>query len=132
MHVIGFDVTAEEREQLECIAGAGGGTYYAAKNAGEFQMAAKKVVKQPEFTGGLLKITATKSGKPFGAWVYIYRSGEKKHMTYKHSTERRPASFKLLPGVYDIKVKDSSTKSVKELRDVTVESGETQTVDVVF
>jgi hypothetical protein len=35
MHVIGFDVTEEERNQLECIAGAGGGTYYAAKNAGE-------------------------------------------------------------------------------------------------
>ena len=218
MHVIGFDVTAEERKQLECIAGAGGGTYYAAKNAGEFQMAAKKVVTQPEFTGGILNVTATKAGKPFAAWVYIYRSGEekyltnkhstekrpasfkllpgvydikvrddsvpekpvvnvkglevkagetlekiveftgegflevspmkagkafaawvyihrsgeKKHLTYKHATEKRPASFKLLPGVYDIKVKDSSTKSVKELRDVTIESGETQTVEIVF
>jgi hypothetical protein len=43
-----------------------------------------------------------------------------------------PASFKLLPGVYDIKVKDSSTKSVKELKDVTIESGKTQTVEAVF
>jgi len=218
MHVIGFDVTAEERKQLECIAGAGGGTYYAAKNAGEFQMAANKVIEQPEFTAGLLNVTATKAGKPFAAWVYIYRSGEKKHLTYKdstekrpasfkllpgvydikvrddsvpekpevnvkglevktgetlertvefteegflevspvkegkqfaawvyihrsgekkhltykHATERSPASFKLLPGVYDIKVKDSSTKSVKEIRDITIESGETQTVEAVF
>jgi hypothetical protein len=53
-------------------------------------------------------------------------------MTYKHATERRPASFRLLPGVYDIKVKDSSTKSVKELRDVTIESGETEAVEVIF
>jgi len=36
MHVIGFDVTDEEREQLECMAEAGGGMYYAAKNPCEF------------------------------------------------------------------------------------------------
>ena len=127
MHVIGFDVTAEERKQLECIAGAGGGTYYAAKNAGEFQMAAKKVVTQPEFTGGILNVTATKAGKPFAAWVYIYRSGEKKHLTYKNSTEKRPASFKLLPGVYDIKVRDDSVPEKPEVnvKGVEVKAGET-------
>ena len=127
MHVIGFDVTAEERKQLECIAGAGGGTYYAAKNAGEFQMAAKKVVKQPEFTGGILNVTATKAGKPFAAWIYIYRSGEKKHLTYKHATEKRPASFKLLPGVYNIKVRDDSVpeKPGVNVKGVAVKSGET-------
>jgi Ca-activated chloride channel family protein len=32
-HVIGFDVTAAERAQLECIARAGRGDYYAADNA---------------------------------------------------------------------------------------------------
>lgn len=32
-HVIGFDVTAEERDQLECIASAGRGDYYAADSA---------------------------------------------------------------------------------------------------
>ena len=32
-HVIGFDVTAEEREQLECIAASGRGDYYAADSA---------------------------------------------------------------------------------------------------
>ena len=46
MHVIGFDVTDDERKQLECIAEAGGGMYYSAKNAGEFQVAAKTVVKK--------------------------------------------------------------------------------------
>ena len=86
-----------------------------------------------EFTGeGFLEVSPVKAGKLFNAWVYIHRSGEKKHLTYKHSTEKRPASFKLLPGVYDIKVKDSSTKSVKEIRDVTIESGKTQTVEAVF
>jgi len=86
-----------------------------------------------EFTEeGFLEVSPVKEGKQFAAWVYIHRSGEKKHLTYKHATERSPASFKLLPGVYDIKVKDSSTKSVKEIRDITIESGETQTVEAVF
>ena len=127
MHVIGFGVSKEERKQLECIAGAGGGMYYAAKNAGEFQMAAKKVIKQPEFKGGVLEVTATKNGKPFTAWVYIHRSGEKKHLTYKHSTEKRPASFKLLPGVYDIKVRDDSVPEKPEVnvKGVEVKAGET-------
>jgi hypothetical protein len=95
--------------------------------------AGETLEKIVEFTGeGFLDVSPVKEGKPFAAWVYIHRSGEKKHLTYKHATERRPASFKLLPGIYDIKVKDSSTKSVKELRDVTIESGETQTVEIVF
>jgi len=127
MHVIGFDVIDEEREQLECMAKAGGGTYYSAKNAGEFQMAAKQVVEKPKFTGGILKVTAIKKGKPFKAWVYIYPSGEEKHLTYKHTTEKRPATFKLLPGVYDIMVKDDSVPEKPEVRvkGLEVKPGET-------
>jgi len=134
MHVIGFDVTAEERNQLECIAGAGGGMYYAAKNAGEFQMAAKKVIKQPEFKGGILEVKATKNGKPFTAWVYLHRSGERKHMTYKHSTEKRPASFKLLPGVYDIKLRDDTVPEKPEVnvKGLEVKAGETLERTVEF
>jgi len=48
MHVIGFDVTPEEKQQLECIAKAGGGTYYAARNASEFRLAMTKVVSKPQ------------------------------------------------------------------------------------
>ena len=213
MHVVGFDVTEEERKQLECIAGAGGGTYYAAKNAGEFQMAAKAVVqetqtvgflkvtalrngkavgahidvfvpemeesvktttsstsiekpviirlkpgaytvrvtdtgltdrpsitfpgveievgktveKTAEFSASYLKVMATKDGKPFKAWVYIYRPGEEKPLTYKHSTEKMPASFKLLPEIYDIKVRDDSVPEKPEVnvKGVEVKAGET-------
>jgi hypothetical protein len=95
--------------------------------------AGETLEKIVEFTGeGVLEGSPVKAGKPFAAWVYIHRSGEKKHLTYKHSTEKMPAGFKLLPGVYDIKVKDNSTKSVKELNGVTIESGETQTMEAVF
>ena len=95
--------------------------------------AGETLEKIVEFTGeGVLEVSPVKAGKLFNAWVYIYRPGEEKQLTYKHATEKRPAAFKLLPGVYDIKVKDTSTKSVKELNGVTIESGETQTIDAVF
>ena len=89
--------------------------------------------KVVEFTQeGILEITPVKEGKPFAAWVYISRSGEEEHLTYKHASEKKPAEFKLLPGVYDIKVKDDATKSIKELNGVTIESGKTQTTEVTF
>ena len=95
--------------------------------------AGETLEKTVEFTGeGVLEVSPVKAGKLFKAWVYIYRPGEEKQLTYKHSTEKRPASFKLLPGVYDIKVNDTSTKSVKEIKGVTIESGETQTIEALF
>ncbi len=46
MHVIGFDVNHQEREQLECIAKAGGGKYFSAQNAAQFKNALNSVKKQ--------------------------------------------------------------------------------------
>jgi hypothetical protein len=46
VNVIGFDVKADERRQLECIAEGGGGRYYNAANAREFQVAAAEVRQQ--------------------------------------------------------------------------------------
>ena len=43
INVIGFDVSPGEREQLQCIAQAGGGKYFDARSAGEFKLAASEV-----------------------------------------------------------------------------------------
>ena len=43
VNVIGFNVKDKERTQLECIANAGGGKYYDAKNASELKVAAAEV-----------------------------------------------------------------------------------------
>lgn len=43
LHVVGFDVTAEERAQLECLASAGKGKYFAADGADELMFAAKQI-----------------------------------------------------------------------------------------
>lgn len=43
VHVVGFDVTAEEAEQLKCVAKAGNGKYFAAGNAEELGKALAQV-----------------------------------------------------------------------------------------
>ncbi len=43
INVIGFNVMDKERPQLQCIAKAGGGKYYDAKNAAELKVAASEV-----------------------------------------------------------------------------------------
>ena len=58
LDVIGFDVSTEERDQLMCIAKAGGGKYYAASDADSLLAALKSVKKEVE-----KKITPAKSAK---------------------------------------------------------------------
>ena len=43
VHVVGFDVGRKATEQLQCIAAAGGGRYFAAGNAGELAQALQTV-----------------------------------------------------------------------------------------
>ena len=46
VHVVGFDVGDKEKEQLSCIAEAGGGKYFTAKNAGQLNEALTEVKKE--------------------------------------------------------------------------------------
>lgn len=52
VHVVGFDVTDKEKQQLICIADAGGGKYFGARNAdqlkGAFAEVKKEVVQKVE------------------------------------------------------------------------------------
>ena len=45
-HVIGFDVTDEEKQQLACIAEAGGGKYFTAKSADQLKLALGEVKRE--------------------------------------------------------------------------------------
>ncbi len=127
MHVIGFDVTAREKEQLDCIAKAGGGKYFTARNASEFSNAMKKVVEKPKFRVSVLKVTALKNGTPFQAYVRVFRQGENDHMAVGYTDPPSPFSLKLLPGVYDVWVQDGSVpdKPVVQLKGVNIEPGKT-------
>jgi Ca-activated chloride channel family protein len=134
LHVIGFDVTEEERRQLECMAGAGGGTYFTAKTAHEFRAAAREVVKKrPE--QGFLRVSAVRSGEPFEALVEVLPAGGGdvlKEGRTGTAPDRPGAPVK--PGTYDVRVWDENLRSRPEvwLRDVEVEAGRTTDVEAVF
>jgi Ca-activated chloride channel family protein len=133
MHVIGFDVTEEERAQLECMAKAGGGEYFTAKTAGQFKMAAEKVVeKAQEF--GYLRVTALKNGTPFQATMVVYPSGQDKSLSTTGTVvEEGDKGMKLKPGTYDIRVTDArvQTKPTVSVTGIPIEIGKTaeRTVD---
>jgi Mg-chelatase subunit ChlD len=46
VHVVGFGVTEDEKQQLACIAEAGGGKYFTARNASQLKGALTEVKKQ--------------------------------------------------------------------------------------
>lgn len=107
LHVIGFDVTDEEKQELECMAREGGGIYFSADSAIEFSVAASKVVKKHASPYGLMEITVTKNSKPFRAQIELTadESG-KRWVPASSSAETGKAEIRLPPGIYSVRVKD--------------------------
>ena len=128
MHVIGFDVTDEERKQLECIAEAGGGMYYSAKNAGEFQMAAKNIVKDTQ-TLGFLEVTALRNGKPITAHIDILSPDKSARLNRAVSSKNidKPVITRLKPGRYTVRVTDTGLpdKPSVTFTGIEIETGKT-------
>jgi Ca-activated chloride channel family protein len=122
MHVIGFDVTEAEREQLQCIAEAGGGTYFTADTAQQFSIAAQAIVDKSKYQGSYLKIVAIKNDKPFNAAADVLPAGEEEYLAHGLT----PQEFKLLPGIYDVRVKDRGVPSEPTvwIRGIKLEAGE--------
>ena len=136
LHVIGFDVTEAERSQLECMASAGGGTYYTAKTAHAFRSAARKVVQEPEPPKqGSLLVTALRGGEPFRAMVEVLPAGGEDVLKRgRTGTDPNRSGASLPPGTYDLRVWDENLSSRPEvwLRGVTVEAGRTTEREAVF
>jgi len=130
MHVIGFDVTEAEKQELECIAREGGGQYYTAGNAGEFLAAAQEVVQKSTPPYGILKVTATKNGKPFPTFVTLTHPESGKHWTpASTSGETGAVEIRLEPGIYQAELKDSGVSGGQSptvrLKDIVIVAGET-------
>ena len=133
MHVIGFDVTKEVKAQLECMAKAGGGKYFTAKTASDFQRAANEVVQETRNTG-YLKISAIKKDKPFKAFVRIFKKGEKKEFQTGWTEIEKMRIFRLGPGIYNIKVEDSSMPDTPtvSVKDIEIKLGKTLEKKISF
>ena len=126
LYVIGFDVTEEERQQLDCMAQAGGGRYYSAKSAQEFKVAAQQAIQESQ-NFGVLEVAATKSGKLFGALVEVYTADDRRTVAAGYGDDKKPYSEKIPPGTYDIVVRDLSVpeKPFLELKGIEIEVGQT-------
>ena len=135
MHVIGFDVTEKERVQLQCMADAGGGRYYTANSAHEFQTAAREVVREKTVEKGFLRLTALRGDTPFRAAVEVRAAGEStviKGGVTGTDPERPGAS--IVPGVYDLRFQDVEMPDHPDvwIRGVEVKAGETVERTAVF
>ena len=107
MHVIGFDVSTEDKVQLECIAEAGGGMYYPVKDAGEFRMAARNVTKvAPKPNDPALCVGATKNGERLTVHITIQKGD--RIVANSDNSIRNPEKFYLDPGLYRINATDTS------------------------
>jgi Ca-activated chloride channel family protein len=129
MHVIGFDVTEEERAQLECMAQAGGGTYFTAKTAQELEIAAKKaVMEEPaEPSRGHLSVEVLVNGEPDSAGLYVFRAGTRDRVTTDDTSHDNPKVLDLDPGVYDLEVwyRKSRPESQLSFAAIEIVAGET-------
>ncbi|MCK5544857.1 MAG: VWA domain-containing protein, partial [Desulfobulbaceae bacterium] len=129
MHVIGFDVTEEEKQELECMAREGGGKYFTAGNASQFSAAASEVVKKPTLTYGTLRITVSKNGKPFFTAVTLTNlETGKSWAPISSSGETGIAEVRLDPGNYTAELKDLNVSGGKtpavKLTDIVIVVGE--------
>ena len=122
MHVVGFDVKGETREQLQCIAKAGGGGYFDAKNTKEFIKSTNEVIKKVVKYN--LHVYAVKDGKGYTADVYVYNlNGKQISIRQTHGDD--PAKFALKPDTYIVKVKDEwGTGAVIDMGEATVRDNE--------
>lgn len=82
LHVVGFDVSREQKEQLACLAEAGGGVYYGAGNAGDllsaFESMQAEVVKKVEIEKA--KTTKKKATSGLGKLQVIFPEGGQKSL----------------------------------------------------
>jgi Ca-activated chloride channel family protein len=127
MHVIGFDVTAEEGEQLTCMAEAGGGRYFNAATADELKTAAREVVKETA-NHGWLKVMAVRNGEPLEAMLRADIEGaEEPAVSVRLYRDVQTKGVKVPPGAYRITAIDDQTAGAPsiDLGEVSIEQGKT-------
>lgn len=112
MHVVGFDVSAEERTELECIAKAGGGSYFAATDAEGLRQATEHVLESTVGPG--LKVSAFKNGQPLTAAIIVSQNG--KVIARSSTREYNPISFHLEPGKYQLEALDGASRQKTRLK----------------
>lgn len=104
LHVVGFDVGGETEEQLKCMAKAGNGEYFPAKDAGKLKDALDTVIEKTVVKN--LKVSVFLNGKPIGGTVEVKNTGTGERAAYRSSSQPLPLLLSVDPGTYTVKVID--------------------------
>lgn len=125
MDVIGFDVTDAERQQLECMAEAGGGAYYSAKNADQFRQAVLETSKKESLAASKLHLTVTRNGQEIPALVQIKNKENGEEVVSEWTYVKLGLTKYLSPGEYEMTVTDDKAADrPSQTMDLTVEAGQ--------
>lgn len=129
LHVIGLGMGEENVAQLECIAQAGEGLYFDAKDSGALNQALEQAVESPlDTAGGYFWIKGVANGALTDLAVSLrdkdgrWAAGAR---TYE-GPETNPRLIRLPPGAYRVKVEVVKMKGVMpEPFDITITGGDT-------
>ena len=124
-HVVGFDVTDEEKKQLTCIAEQGGGRYFTAGNAEELKGALKEVLEDAASNTRIGAIIKGQDGAPVLGYVSVFRveDGENK-LVVNGRCFKEPCVFNVAPGEYMLRVRNHKTGDMTTFKDIVLTEGQ--------
>lgn len=110
VHVVAFDVNQEDQIKLECIAGAGGGKFFLARNSNELLTSLNEAINSTVPYN--LKLSAKAGATPLPFNVTVFSAGTQN--TVKRDTSLGTKLLSLKPGTYDILIEYSSSPESKK------------------
>ncbi|MDX1606460.1 MAG: VWA domain-containing protein [Candidatus Competibacterales bacterium] len=101
-HVIGFDITAEERAPLQCLAESTGGRYFDADRAEALQTALSEAVREVEARPAQIRAVLAEGGEPLDEAALQWRA---EPLAGGEALTADGSALELPPGAYEIGVR---------------------------
>lgn len=136
LHVVGLGIEEADLSSLECMAQAGSGLFFDARDAAGLSAALAGAVAPPEAGGEELKVGATADGKLVDATAKVFERGGKREVavgrTYAQPATN-PRTLRLPVGTYDVMVTAVAIAGASQrFEDVKVEAGKPASVTADF
>ncbi len=128
LHVVGFDLKAEELQKLKCLTEPSGGLLLGAADAGQLKGALDQVVKKALTENLLLKVLGN-DRKPVEAYVEVFSAGTE---TRVDSSASKRLGFNLPAGTYDVAVRNNVTNERRKVTGIAVVPEKLTEKEVVF